>query len=501
MMETDFPLLSLMIFSLPLGAVLIWLVRDEQLARWIGLGTVLLDLLLAAGVVWRFDTSRSGFQLVERHDWISSLPIQYSVGVDGISVLFLPFTVLLFVGVILAGWRNVRSMPRLYYSLLLLLESATLGIFCSLNTILFFLFWELTLVPIYFLISLWGIGPNRRYAAVKYTLIMLAGGVPLLFGILLLAFNQAAVSGITVPAGLVFDYVQLLNSPLPAEMQSVIFLLLLLGFAVKMPLFPLHTWLPTLAMEGPIAIAAVMTGLKLGVYGLIRFVIPLAPDAARNFDWLLLGLGVVGVIYGALLAMSQTNLRRMLAYFSISHVGLVVLGVASFTLQGIQGAVFQLLNFSFVAGGLFLLTGWLQRRAGSTDVLSLGGAARSLPLLASFYLLFGLAALGLPVTSGFPAELMLILGVLKSHLGVGLAGLLGVVLGAACFLGLYRRAFMGPLHNVVLKNAQDLRGQELLVSSVFALLVLGLGIYPEAILQVIRLATENWITRVSPIVF
>ncbi len=496
-METDLPLLSLLIFGPFLGIALIWLVRDEGQVRLIALATVLLDLLLALQVLWQFDVSHPGFQLLERAEWISSLAIQYAVGIDGISVLFLPLTVLLFAAVILAGWRNIRSMPRLYYSMLLLLMCTTLGIFSSLNTILFFLFWELTLVPIYFLISLWGIGPNRRYAAVKYTLIMLAGGVPLLFGILLLAFNQAATSGVAVPAGLVFDYVQLLNHPLPADMQTTVFLLLLLGFAVKMPVFPLHTWLPTLAMEGPVAIAALMIGLKLGVYGLIRFVIPLAPEAAYRFSWLLLGLGLVGVLYGALLAMRQTNLRRMLAYFSLSHVGLVVLGVASFTPQGLQGALFQLLNFSFVAGGLFIFTGWLHRRAGSTDVLSLGGAARSLPILASFYLLFGLAALGLPGTSGFPAELMLILGVLKSHPGVGLAALVGMILGAACFLGIYRRAFMGPLKQKVLAGAEDLQGRELLLAGVFALLVIGLGIYPEAIFQVIRQASEDWIDIVG----
>ena len=427
------------------------------------------------------------------HAWIPTLHIEYLVGIDGISVLFLPFTVLLFIAALLASWSSVRTLPRLYYTLLLILESATLGIFCALDTMLFFMFWELTLIPTFFLISLWGIGPHRRYAAVKYTLMMLAGGVPLLFGFLLLAFNHASLSGAGVPAGLVFDYPTLLNETLPSELQVAVFFLLLLGFAVKAPVFPLHTWLPTVAMEGPAAIAAIMTGLKLGAYGLIRFTVPLAPDAAQNFHWLLAGLGVVGILYGALAALSQTNLRRMLAFSSLSHVGLVLLGIASFNLQGIQGALYQLLNFTIVAGGIFLLAGFLHHRVGSTDLLSLGGVAHSMPLLAAFFFLFGLAGMGVPGTNGFPAEFLLILSALKTHTGAGLAALAGVILGAAYFLGIYRRAFLGPVHSAVIADAVDLRVRELVVVSLMAVLILVGGIYPNGVLELTRAASEDWV--------
>ncbi|PUD98644.1 MAG: NADH-quinone oxidoreductase subunit M [Candidatus Sedimenticola endophacoides] len=366
------PLISLLL-SMPLGALLIWILPNRS-ARTIALGTAIVDLCLAMTILLGFDKGQAGFQFVERHDWIPSLNIHYQVGVDGMSVLFLPLTVLLFIGVIISSWTSVRTLPRLYYSLLLILESVTLGIFCALDTILFFLFWELTLIPVYFLISLWGIGPNRRYAAVKYTLFMLAGGVPLLFGFLLLAFGHAGQQGAGLPTTLAFDYLRLLETPLPPASQGTIFLLLLVGFAVKTPLFPLHTWMPVLTMEGPASIAALMTGLKLGAFGLIRFAVPLAPDAARDLHWLLAGLGVVGILYGAVVALSQTNLRRMLAYSSISHVGLVVLGIASLNLQGVQGALFQLINFTLIAGGLFLVTGCLHHRIGSTDLVHLGGA-------------------------------------------------------------------------------------------------------------------------------
>jgi len=491
--DSGFPLLSLMIMTLPIGAGLIWLMPDPSKARWIALLTALVDLAFTLAIVAGFDSSTSGFQYIEQHAWIPTLHIQYYIGVDGMSVLFLPLTVLLFIGVILASWTSVRTLPRLYYTLLLILESATLGIFCALDTMLFFLFWELTLVPIFFLVSLWGVGPQRRYAAVKYTLLMLTGGVPLLFGFLLLAFNHASLNGMGIPDGLVFDYPSLLSTPLPAELQTAIFFLLLLGFAVKAPVFPLHTWLPTIAMEGPASIAALMTGLKLGVYGLIRFTVPLAPAAAQEYHWLIAGLGVVAILYGALMALSQTNLRRMLAFSSLSHVGLVLLGIASFNLQGIQGALFQLLNFSIVAGGIFLLTGYLHHRVGSTDIISLGGVASSMPLLAALFFLFGLASMGVPGTSGFPAEFLLILSALDTHTGAGLAALAGVVIGAAYFLGIYRRAFLGPTHNSAVADAIDLRARELWVIVVMGILILVAGFYPDSVLELTRTASEDWV--------
>ncbi|MDP2783247.1 MAG: NADH-quinone oxidoreductase subunit M, partial [Sulfurimicrobium sp.] len=469
----NMPLLSLLFLTLPLGAALIWLLPRPEWAKRIALATVLLDLCIALVVIFRFDPSQSGFQLVEQARWIPTLNIQYLVGVDGISLLFLPATILLFIGVILSSWNSVTTLPRLYYSLLLVLETATLGIFCSLDTMLFFFFWELSLIPIYFLVSLWGIGPNRRYAAVKYILVMVAGGIPLLFGFILLAFGHATNGG-----GLVFDLPTLLATPIPAKLQLAVFLLLLLGFAVKIPVFPLHTWLPLVAMEGPAAVTALLVGIKLGAYGLIRFAIPLAPQAALQMHWLLVALGTMGMLYGAVAALAQTNLRRMLAYASLSHVGLVVLGIASFDLQGMQGSVLQLLNFTLAAGGGFLLISALHHRTGSTDILSLGGAARSMPLLASFFLLFGFAGMGLPGTSGFPAELLILISTFKHHIGAGLAALFAMVLGAAYFLSLYRRAFLGPVTNPVVADAMDLRPRELAIAILFASLILAVGFYP-----------------------
>ncbi|MCU7837364.1 MAG: NADH-quinone oxidoreductase subunit M [gamma proteobacterium symbiont of Taylorina sp.] len=485
-----FPVLSLLLLVLPLSCAVILFSSDPLKARLIAFVGSIITLLISLFVVFNFDQNNPGFQFIEQIPWISSLNIDYIVGIDGLSVLFLPLTSFLFSGIILSSWTSIRSMPKLFYILLLILETATLGIFISLNTILFFLFWELTLLPIYFLINFWGIGPNRRHAAVKYTLVMMAGGMPLLLGFILVAFNHTANGS----GELVFDYIHLLNNPLPAEYQTTIFFLLLLGFAFKAPIFPLHTWLPAIAMEGPASIAAIMTGLKLGAYGLIRFTIPLAPDAAQNFHWLLAGLGITGVLYGAVLAITQTNLRKMLAFSSVSHVGLVILGIASFSVQGIQGALFQLFNFTIVAGGIFILIGFLHHRTGSTELVSLGGVAKTMPLLASCFFVFGLAGLGVPGTNGFIAENLILISVLKTHTGAGIAALVGMVLAAAYFLSIYQRAFLGAVNNNVVSEAMDLRKRELLLTIAFIVLIISGGIFPNVILDITRASSEAWIS-------
>lgn len=489
--------LTLLLLLYPLGALLAWLLPQADQVRKLALVVNGLALILTLVVLAGFEPNQTGFQMTARAPWIPSLGIDYAVGVDGISVLFLPATVLLFLGVHLVSWNSVANLPRLYHSLLLLQAGATLGVFCAVDTMLFFLFWELSLVPFFFLTSLWGAGPQRNYAATKYTLVMLLGGVPLLFGFILLAFNQADVNGLGLPAGLSFDLTTLLGTYVSQELQWVVFLLLLLGFAVKMPVFPLHTWLPLMAMEGPVAAVSLLTGLKLGAYGLIRFVVPLAPGVAQDMHWLLAGLGTFGLLYGAVAALAQTNLRAMLAYSGLSHVGLVLLGVAAFNLQGVQGAVLQLVNFTLVAGGLFLMTALLQQRLGSTDLLALGGGAQTMPLLASFFLFFGLASMGMPGTSVFPAEFMILLATLQTHAGAGLAALFGIVVGAAYFLNLYRRAFLGAVGNATVAAARDLRPRELGLVLVFALLILFFGLFPTPLLEVIRPAAEAWVARLS----
>lgn len=483
------PLLSLLL-ALPVAtAASLWLL-PERAARGAAKTAAVIGLLLSLGIVAAFDPAAPGFQLVDQALWIPSLNVHYRVGVDGLAVLFLPASQLLLLGV-LAYTAPGIARPRLYHSLVLLLHAATLGVFAALDGILFFLCWELTLIPLHFLNAFWGLGPQRRQAATQYTLTMLAGGVPLLFAFVMLGF--AATHG----GAMSFDLRDWLAMPLARDAQLAVFLLLLAAFAVKLPVFPLHTWLPALAMEGPAGVLALVTGLKLGAWGLIRFAVPLAPDVVRELHWLLAGLGVAGMLYGAVAALAQTNLRAMLAYSSLSHVGLVVLGLASLNAAGIQGATLQLLNFSVASGGLFLLAGALHRRLGTTELAQLGGAARALPLLASAFLAFGLAGMGLPGTSGFPAEFLILLAAFKTHGGAALAALAAMVVGAAYFLGAWRRAFLGPLARPALSAATDLRGGELAVASVLAALVLIVGIYPEPVFGVIDGAAQAWALRVG----
>ena len=496
MSEFEFPLLSYIILLPLFGAVLVGITRHANSARTIALVIACLVLVLTALAVYLFDSTNGGFQLVEKYAWIPLLNVEYLVGVDGISVLFLPLSALLTVGAMLACWNSTQHSTRAHFALLLVLESATIGVFCALDMVLFFFFWELTLPPLFFLIGLWGIGSERRSAAMKYTLFMLVGSVPLLLGIVILATNYALQTGGSIPYDLSFSLPALLEVSLPDDLQILVFLLLLIGFAVKAPLVPLHTWLPTAAMEGPTHVIALLTGLKLGVYGILRFAMPLAPGAAAELSWVLSIFGAITLIYGALIALQQTNLRRLLAYASVSHVGLVIIGIASLNMQGIQGAVFQLLNFSIVASSLMLIAGFIQHRLGSTDVIHLGGLEKVMPKLTCFYFLFALANIGLPGTSGFPAELLMIIGALKAHTGLGVVALAGVILGAAYMLSFTRRAFFGPIKHADVNQVADLRGRELALLCIPALLVLGFGFFPSLVLDINQAASELWLSHI-----
>ncbi|MBF0124079.1 MAG: NADH-quinone oxidoreductase subunit M [Magnetococcales bacterium] len=471
------------------AALLLWGWPNRHQVRPLAVVATLLELLGSLIVVATVQPHQGGFQLMERSDWIPSLNIHYHLGIDGLSAPFLPATALLFTAVVVGSWRLVPASYQLYFALLLVLEGLMIGIFTALDTILFFIFWELTIIPIYFLISLYGIGPQRRFAAIQYTLFMLAGGVALLAGLVLLALHH--------PGGVSFDLPQLLvqslTQPHPVAIQIPIFLLLLVGFAVKVPLFPLHSWLPLVVMAGPFALSATLVGLKLGVYGLIRFALPLAPQAAQQLHWLLAGLGVIGVIYGALLAMVQSNLRQLLAFSSMSHVGLVVLSLASFSMAGLQGALLQLLNFTLIGSILFLIAGFIHYRLGSTDWIHLGGLARVMPITSSFALLFGMASMALPMTAGFPAEQLMLAAIFQSHIGPGLAALGGQILAATYFIQYYRRAFLGPLNSSIATDTPDLYRHEQLIVMLFFMLVLGIGIVPSVVVDWTRPSAQAWL--------
>ncbi|NOT12449.1 MAG: NADH-quinone oxidoreductase subunit M [Methylococcaceae bacterium] len=495
MSESAFPLLSLII-ALPLmGAVLIGACHHIRLAKTIALSIALLELIPTLLAVRWFDATNDSFQLVERHTWIPSLNIEFLVGIDGISVLFLPMTAVVTVMAILSCWNSISHLSRFHFALLLALESVTMGVFSALDLVLFFLFWELTLPLIFFLIGLWGVGPRRRSAATKYTLFMLVGGVPILFAIVMLAINHVNVVVGIIPKDLSFSFPELLATPLPENLQGLVFILLLTGFAIKAPLIPFHTWLPTVAMEGSPQITAVLVGLKLGVYGILRFAMPLSPSAAVEYSWAMGIVGAITLIYCALIALQQTNLRRLLAYASVSHVGLVIIGLASLNIQGLQGAILSLFNFTLIASSLMLVAGFIQHRLGSTEIIHLGGLAKVMPHLTVFYFILTFASIGVPGTIGFPAELLLIIGAMLAHPSLAITALAGSVLGAAYILSFSRRAFLGPIHHIAVMKVQDLRLRERLVLCLPLALILLFGFFPNRLLNINQKSAEAWLTR------
>lgn len=492
-----FPLLSSLILLPLLGAVVTLLQIQPETAKRTALLFALTELLLSLIPLFLLDFTDSKPQLLERYQWIPRLHVDYLVGVDGLSVLFLPLSALLSAITILASWHSVQRMVAFYHALLLALLGITIGVFCALDLICFFLFWELTLIPLYFLISLWGIGPRRRFAAMQYVLMMMAGGVPLLFAIVLLALNYTEVQGLVAPDGLSFDYLTLLQTPMSETLQGTVFLLLFLGFAVKAPLFPFHVWLPRVAMEGPVAVTALLVGLKLGAYGLLRFALPLAPAGAHHYLSGIMALAVVGIVYGALIALAQTNLRRVLAFASVSHVGYVVLGIASLNIQGTQGAIYQLINFTVIASGMFLLAGFLHHRLGTTELTSLGGIAKTMPRFATLLLMLGLASMGVPGSNGFIAEHLIVLGAFQVDTGLGLLTLVGTILGAAYFLSYCRRALFGPISNRPVEALSDLLPREYFIGILLVGLVLLGGLFPQPVLYSNAAYAENWVTRLT----
>lgn len=494
-MSDSFPILSTCLLWPLLGAGVLLALPKGRHVPMIALALAAMELLLTLIAASSFDPTIGTFQLVEDLIWIPSLNIHYQLGVDGISLWFLPLSALLTLTGIAACWNSLQRLRNFHFALLLTLEAITVGVFSALDLALFFLFWELTLPPLFFLIGLWGVGAERRGAAMKYVLYMLFGGVPLLFSIVLLALQHAQLHGT-----LSFSLPELLHAGLPDATQNAVFLLMLLGFAVKAPLMPLHTWLPTTASEAPPHVTALLLGLKLGVYGMLRFALPLAPVAAYQYRWLLAIFGTLTLLYGALLALRQSNLRRLLAYAGVSHVGLVVVAIAALNLQALQGALMQLLNFGIVAGAATLMAGMIQQRLGSNELLQLGGLAKSMPRAATLLFLFALSSIGVPGLNGFPAELLMLLGILHSDPALAVIAVLAAVLASAYMLGFMRQAFFGPLvaHPVI--PAADLTARELWLLAPAVLLVLALGLVPQMLFDTQQASLLQWLRHLQPVI-
>ena len=471
-MANSFPWLSVIVFLPLLGAIVCLLIKAES-ARWLALAVTVADLLCSLPLWWLFDPTTEAMQFTERASWIASPPVQYNVGLDGISFPLVLMTTLLMPLCVTVSWTAIDKRVQLFMSMLLVMETAMLGVFVALDFVLFYVFWEAMLIPMYLLIGVWG-GPNRLYAAIKFFLYTLAGSLLLLVAIIALYFQ----------GGQTFDILALSRSSYSASLQMWLFLAFFAAFAVKVPMFPFHTWLPDAHVEAPTAGSVILASvlLKMGTYGFLRFTLPMLPDATVAFTKAMIALSVVAIIYGAYMALAQTDIKKLIAYSSVSHMGFVTLGIFVLNVQGIEGAVMQMVNHGITTGGLFLCIGIIYERTHSRQILDNTGLAGPMPRYALFLMIFALSSLGLPGTNSFVGEFLVLAGTFVwSRLATAFAAL-GVILAAAYILWLMQRVVFGSPSPAQRAHLFDLNAREMATLLPLAILVFVIGIFPNPLL-------------------
>ncbi len=484
-------LLSVLIFLPLAGAFFILLIpgsgevaqrNARRTALWVSVFTFLLSLFLWAG----FDTTTAAFQFEERASWIPSLNINYHLGVDGISVLFVLLTTLLTPICVLASWNSVKVRVKEYMIAFLILETMMVGMFSSLDIVIFYIFFEAVLIPMFLIIGVWG-GERRVYASYKLFLYTLAGSVLMLLALLVMYFKAGTT-----------DIPTLMQTHFDPVLQRWLWLAFFASFAVKIPMWPVHTWLPDAHVEAPTAGSVILAGvlLKFGGYGFLRFSLPMFPDATLYFTPLIYGLSMVAVVYTSLVALVQQDMKKLIAYSSIAHMGFVTAGVFSLTIQGIEGAIFQMLSHGVVASALFLVVGVVYDRMHTREISAYGGLVHRMPGYALVFMVFMLASVGLPGTGGFVGEFLVLLGVFQVNSVVAAVLLLGVILSASYMLYLYRRVVFGALQKDELKKILDINRREWLVFAPLLVLTLWMGIYPTSFLDFIHVSAANLIDHV-----
>ncbi len=490
MNPTDFPLLSLVTFLPLVGAGIILAVRGDaaavaQNARWTALWTSLITFLVSLFLWFGFDQSSAAFQFVEQVDWLPDFGIGYHMGVDGISVLFVLLSTVLTPLCILASWEAIGTRVREYMIAFLILETMMVGMFCALDFVLFYVFFEGVLIPMFLIIGIWG-GPRRVYAAMKFFLYTLAGSVLMLLAILWLWFNAGTT-----------DVPELFNYAIPARVQTVLFFAFFASFAVKVPMWPVHTWLPDAHVEAPTAGSVILAGvlLKMGAYGFLRFSLPMLPLASAEYAPLIFALSIVAVIYTSLVALAQEDMKKLIAYSSVAHMGIVTLGIFTFTPQGLSGALFTMLAHGVVSGALFLCVGVLYDRVHSREIARYGGVARIMPGYAVLFMLFTMASVGLPGTANFVGEFLVIIAAWQVNPWVAAGAAMGMILGAAYMLYLYRRVIFGAVTKPDLKALLDLSPREYVVFAPLVILTLWMGIYPSSFLGFFEVSVAALLQR------
>jgi NADH-quinone oxidoreductase subunit M len=489
------PLLTLIVFSPLLGAVLLALLPREPATgvRRAALIFALVPLVLSSWMLVRFQVGEAGFQMAERAAWIPQWGVEYRLAVDGVSLFLVLLTAFLVPIVVIASWTDITRRVKEFYAFLLVLETGMLGAFLATDLFLFYVFWEVMLVPMYFLIGVWG-GGRRVYAAVKFVLFTLVGSLLMLIAILYCAGRVQAETG-----NFGFGYDRFLALHLTAGEERWLFAAFALAFAIKVPLFPLHTWLPDAHVEAPTGGSVILAGilLKLGTYGFLRFALPLFPHAAIAAAPLMVTLAVIGIVYGALVATVQPDLKKLVAYSSVSHLGFVVLGLFVFTETAAVGSVYQMLNHGLSTGGLFLMVGMIYERRHTRRIADFGGLWAAVPRYAAFFLVIMLASVGLPGLNGFVGEFLILLGAFGPQPWATAVAASGVILAALYLLWMYQRVIFGPLVHEENKRLVDLRPREILVLVPVIALCFLMGVYPKPFLTRIQPSVERMLARVA----
>ena len=490
-----FPLLSLILFTPLAGAIVLLFVnkRSEDLIRWIANITVWAGFAVSLPLWFWYDGRSPEWQFFEQLPWIPSIGAQYFLGVDGFSVLLILLTTLMGVIAVLSSWTAITMRVKEYYVFLLMLQTGMIGAFVSLDFLLFFLFWEVMLVPMYFLIGIWG-SDNRLYSAIKFFLFTLVGSVIMLLGILAVYFYHHSITGVYT-----FDVTQFHELNIPPDLQWWIFLAFFFGFAVKVPMFPFHTWLPDAHTDAPTAGSVILAAvlLKMGTYGFIRFSLPILPEATHAWVPWVAALSIIGIVYGALVAMAQRDWKRLVAYSSVSHMGMVMLGMFALTPVGITGSIVQQLNHGISTGALFLIVGIVYERRHTRLIAEYGGLSKVMPVYAAVFLVMTMSSIGLPTLNGFIGEILILQGVFVVQKTWAFFAASGIVLGAAYMLWLYQRTMFGTVTNPKNEKLPDLSLREFATFVPLLILAVWIGLYPKPFLDRLETSVDRVMMRVD----